>query len=104
LHRPGAADVWLCKDCIQHLSNQDLVLRNFCRSPVEYALISNHRDVVESVDIPTGGFRHVDLTLPPFDLPAPLTKLTDIPIDSEPRDIGVWKRTLLDSSPFSLTT
>ena len=63
-HRPGAADVWPCKDCIQHLSDQDLVLRNFCRSPVEYALISNHRDVVENVDIPTGGFRHVDLTLP----------------------------------------
>jgi len=101
-----AADVWLCKDCIQHLSNRDifLVLENFCRSPVEYGLISNHFGVVENVDIPTGGFRHVDLTLPPFSLPAPLIKLSDIPIDGEPRYIGVWKRTSLHSSQFSVST
>jgi hypothetical protein len=89
-----AADIWLCKDCIQHLSNEDifLALSNFCRSSVEYALISNHTDVLENTDIPTGGFRHVDLTLPPFNLPVPLIKLSDAPIDREPRYIGVWRR------------
>lgn len=88
------ADVWLCKDCIQHLSNRDimLALRNFCNSSVEFALISNHTDVKENTDIPTGDFRHVDLTLPPFNLPEPLLKLPDSPIDREPRYIGVWRR------------
>jgi hypothetical protein len=95
----GAADIWLCKDCIQHLSNGDilLALRNFCSSSVKYALISNHRDVMKNLDIRTGGFRHVDLTLPPFNLPQPLIKLSDIPIDREPRYIGVWKREDLTS-------
>jgi hypothetical protein len=89
-----AADIWLCKDCIQHLSNKDILLAlgNFCRSSIKYVLISNHTDVVENEDIPTGGFRHVDLTLPPFNLPAPLMKLSDTPIDGEPRYVGVWKR------------
>jgi hypothetical protein len=70
------ADVWLCKDCIQHLSNRDIMvaLRNFCNSSVEFALISNHTNVKENIDIPTGHFRHVDLTLPPFSLPEPLLK------------------------------
>jgi hypothetical protein len=92
-----AADIWLCKDCIQHLSNKDifLALGNFFRSSVEYALISNHSDVVENVDIPSGGFRHVDLTLPPFNLPMPVMKLSDASIDLEPRYIGVWKRETL---------
>jgi hypothetical protein len=88
------ADVWLCKDCIQHLSNRDIIaaLRNFCNSSVEFALISNHTDVKENIDIPTGHFRHVDLTLPPFNLPEPLLKLPDSPIDRERRYIGVWRR------------
>jgi hypothetical protein len=90
----GMADAWLCKDCIQHLSNKDIVLalQNFCKSQVKYALISNHSAVTENVNIPTGAFRHVDLTLPPFNLPKPFMRLADSPIDHEPRYIGVWKR------------
>ena len=89
-----AADVWLCKDCVQHLSNKDIIsaLRNFGASSVKYALISNHTDIEENLDIPTGAFRHVDLTLPPFNLPRPLAKLSDVPVDRESRYIGVWKR------------
>jgi hypothetical protein len=88
------ADVWLCKDCVQHLSNQEIMaaLRNFCNSSVEFALISNHSDVKENTDISTGHFRHVDLTLPPFNLPEPVLKLPDSPIDREPRYLGVWRR------------
>jgi hypothetical protein len=88
------ADVWFCKDCIQHLSNWDIkaALRNFCNQSVEFALISNHTDVKENTDIPTGLCRHVDLTLPPFNLPEPRLKLPDFPIDREPRCVGVWRR------------
>jgi hypothetical protein len=69
---------------------------------VEYALISNHRDIVENVNIPTGGFRHVDLTLPPFNLPTPLMKLSDVPIDRELRYVGVWSREDLTSHVAAL--
>jgi hypothetical protein len=88
------ADVWLCKDCLQHLSNGHiiLVLNNFRRSRVKFALLSNHIGVKSNVDIETGSFRHVDLTLPPFNLPPPLQRLRDSPNYGEPRYVGVWRR------------
>lgn len=92
-----AADIWLCKDCFQHLSNADinLALNNFRRSKVGIALISNHSQVSENIDIRTGQFRHVDLTLPPFNLPKPRQILFDSPSDGEPRYVGVWYREAL---------
>jgi hypothetical protein len=86
------ADVWLCRDCLQHLSNVDigLVLDNFRHSQINIALISNHIDVNCNVDIVTGQFRHVDLTRAPFNLPPPRRKLLDVPVDAERRYIGVW--------------
>jgi hypothetical protein len=89
-----SADIWLCKDCLQHLSNSDisLVLDNFRRSRVKIALISNHTGVLANVDIATGQFRHVDLTRAPFNLPPPRQTLADSPVDGEPRYIGVWHR------------
>jgi hypothetical protein len=88
------ADVWLCKDCFQHLSNDDiqLVLDNFRRSQVKLALISNHVGVSSNIEIRTGQFRHVDLTRAPFNLPPPRQTLADAPVDGEPRYIGVWRR------------
>jgi hypothetical protein len=53
---------------------------------VKNTLISNHREVMENVNICTGGFRRVDLTL----RPQPLMKLSDIPIDGERRYLGMW--------------
>jgi hypothetical protein len=89
-----SADVWLCKDCFQHLSNSDirLVLNNFRRSRVKTALISNHIGVSFNVDIETGQFRHIDLTRAPFNLPPARQTLPDAPVDGEPRYIGVWRR------------
>jgi hypothetical protein len=65
------ADIWLCKDCFQHLSNSDIfpVLNKFRCSQVKIALILNHMGVISNVDIATGQFRHVDLTRAPFNLP-----------------------------------
>jgi hypothetical protein len=94
LDRFPPADIWLCKDCLQHLSNSDilLVLDNFRRSQVKIALISNHIGVTSNVDIATGQFRHVDLTRAPFNLPLPRRIIPDAPVDGEPRFIGVWCR------------
>jgi hypothetical protein len=87
-------DAWLCKDCLQHLSFDDVsaVLRNFANSSIKWALISNHTDVNSNYDIQTGDFRHLDLTKPPFNLPPPRRVLQDIPVDNEPRGIYVWLR------------
>jgi hypothetical protein len=88
------ADIWLCKDCLQHLSNSDisLVLDNFRRSQVKVALISTHIEVATNIDVKTGQFRHVDLTRAPFNLPPPRQILPDSPIGGEPRYVGVWYR------------
>jgi hypothetical protein len=88
------ADIWLCKDCLQHLSHADVasVLRNFRKSRIKIALISNHTSVNSNIDIRTGQFRHLDLTLSPFNVLPPRQKLRDSPVDGEPRYIGVWYR------------
>jgi hypothetical protein len=89
-----SVDVWLCKDCLHHLSNSDIILGldNFRRSQVKIALISNHVGLRRNIDINTGQFRFVDLTLAPFNLPPPRQKLLDAPVTGEPRYVGVWRR------------
>lgn len=87
-------DILFCKDCLQHLSNSDVkrVLDNIMKSKVKYVMISNHSGVQNNKDIPTGGFRFLDVTKPPFMLPEPYMRLDDCPVDKEPRYIGVWRR------------
>lgn len=87
-------DAWLCKDCLQHLSFNDVwrALRNFARSEIKWALISNHSGGGTNADICTGDFRMLDLTAAPFNLPPPRQVLRDSPIDGEPRGIAVWSR------------
>jgi hypothetical protein len=88
------ANVWLCKDCLQHLSIADIhsVLRNARMSSIDYYLFSNHTGVASNTDIKTGQFRPVDLTLEPFNLPQPFAQLRDMPIDAEARYIGIWRK------------
>ena len=91
------SDAWLCKDCLQHLSFEDIAmaLHNFTNSNVQWALISNHTDVETNHNIATGDFRHLDLTKPPFNLPPPREILSDKPVepvDDERRGVFVWRR------------
>jgi len=87
-------DAWLCKDCLQHLSYADVfkVLKNFAQANVAWALVSNHTGVDVNTDIETGGFRYLDLTKPPFNLPPPRLILRDQSVDREPRGVFVWRR------------
>jgi hypothetical protein len=73
-HRP-IADLVLVKDVIQHWSNADIVewLAMLIRCPFRYALITNcnytdGRVPPVNSDIPTGSWRPVDLTMPPFSI------------------------------------
>jgi hypothetical protein len=58
-------DLWLCRDCLFHLSNRDilLALRNFLASGTPLVFTTTHLNsaVFENVDIRTGGFRRIDL-------------------------------------------
>jgi hypothetical protein len=67
-----AADLWMCRDVLFHLSFANIwkVLENFSRSDVGMMLVTTHtaKDVVNR-DIWTGDFRLLDLFKPPFSLP-----------------------------------
>jgi len=69
-----SADLLLCKDVLQHLSNKDVVsfldnLQNYT-----YCLITNDVDAdtlsASNVDITSGSYRHIDIRKPPFSIHA----------------------------------
>lgn len=88
-----AADVWQCRDCMFHLP-EDMIfaaLRNFARSAIPYALLTSHRGWFRNSDIRPGGFRYLDLSKAPYNLPEPEAKLTDYRKGKDfPRIVGLW--------------
>ena len=86
--------IWLCRDCLPHLSFEEIrkVFENFARSKARFALITCHQDVGANRDMITGGFRPLDLTQPPFNLPRPDAFLRDSPLGEAPRFVGIWSR------------
>lgn len=88
------ADLWLCRDCLFHLSERDVfgALNNFIRSDIAYILTSVHSDCDLNSDIPTGAFRLLNLQLPPFNLGKPIRMMDDW-IEGHPvRHLALWKR------------
>ncbi len=67
-----AADLLICKDVLQHLSNEDVFLFLSHLKKYKYCLITNDcdPDVVrcKNINILTGGYRNIDMTLPPYNL------------------------------------
>jgi SAM-dependent methyltransferase len=67
------SDVILCRDCFIHLSFEHTLaaLDNFRRSGSRYLLATTHTNIRQNTDIETGGWRSLNLELPPFNLPPP---------------------------------
>lgn len=88
------ADLWLCRDCLIHLSNEDVrqALKNFCESSVPFALISNYVNREPNRDIVSGDFRPLDLTKAPFLLPQPILTINDWPGAPDVRHVCLWGR------------
>jgi SAM-dependent methyltransferase len=95
------ADLLIVKDVLQHLSDQNVMeflpyLRRF-----KYALITNcvnPKGPTENRDTQDGGFRYLDLRLPPFRVEASEVFTFTHPIDREKNPAGqAWwlKRVLL---------
>lgn len=66
------ADLLICKDVLQHLPNQDIESLLPQLKKFKHCLLVNDVDPVsltsQNEDTPVGGYRHVDLTKPPFNL------------------------------------
>ncbi|MBV9928504.1 MAG: class I SAM-dependent methyltransferase [Acidobacteria bacterium] len=85
------ADVILCRDCLIHLSFASIrsAVANFRRSGATYLACTTHTSVRENTDCPDGGWRSVNLELPPFNFPRPLELLVE---DEElGKGLGVWR-------------
>lgn len=85
------ADVILCRDCLIHLSFARIrsAVANFKRSGATYLACTTHTSVRENTDCPDGGWRSVNLELPPFNFPRPLKLIVE---DEElGKCLGVWR-------------
>jgi SAM-dependent methyltransferase len=94
-------DMIMCRDCFIHLPLRKIkaALANFKGSGSTYLLTNYDGFVKRNEDIPTGYYRPVNLTAPPFSLPEPIEKIPDgelIPehaalAGSPARFMGIWK-------------
>jgi hypothetical protein len=90
-------DVVLCRDCLIHFSYRHIAaaIKNFKRSGSTYLLTNSYPAWTRNENIRTGDFRPLNLTLPPFNFPAPLTQIHEkLPEEAARfygKILGVWK-------------
>lgn len=90
-------DLLFCRDCLVHLSIADIhtALRNIKQSQVKYLMTTTFTDQVINKDIPTGGWRLINLQQPPFSLPSPVLdmneKCTEFGDTFADKCLAVWK-------------
>lgn len=72
-------DLIFCRDGLVHFSEADVVktLRNFKRSQSTYLLTTTFSARRRNIPIETGGWRPLNLEIPPFNLPLPLTRIDE---------------------------
>src|ERR1700722_10066700 len=93
-----AVDAWFCRDCMFHLSYRDIysALQNFVDSKVPLVFMTTHltsTTAFRNTDIATGGFRILDLYLPPFELPRDILFWAADYVHPHPRrEMSVWTR------------
>ena len=97
-HLPSV-DVILCRDCFIHFSYRNIraAIKNFKRSGSRYLLTNTYPLWQKNVNIRTGGFRHINLMLPPFNFPASLLQIDEKYPDEQVQFFGktleLWKLT-----------
>jgi 2-polyprenyl-3-methyl-5-hydroxy-6-metoxy-1,4-benzoquinol methylase len=72
-------DLIFCRHCLPHLPNNlvQRALRQFKHSGSTYLMTTTFPELRRNQDTFTGGFRPLNLQLPPFQLPAPLMMIED---------------------------
>ena len=94
-----SADLWLCRDCFIHLDYAHIfkALENLARSDIKYFVASNYPTLRKNKDTFVGGFRPLNLLLPPFNLPRPMTTIED-GNDGDARNLSLWQTDALRPS------
>lgn len=89
-------DLILCRDLLAHLTYEEIykVLRNFKASGSKYLLVTTNTKVKENYDIQeAGGWRLLNLELPPFNFPKAFALIEeDVPYECERgKHLGLWR-------------
>ena len=98
-HPLPQVDLILCRDCIQHLTDQDVfaMIANFKHSKSRFLLTSNYPKTSENKDIDqiyhTTRITYRNLLLPPFQFPEPLFVINE---GFEEKILALWR---IDSLP-----
>ena len=78
-----SADIILCRDCLIHFSYDNIIkfFNNFINSEIDYILVTSYEtdknNSAQNYEINDGDFRPLFLMKHPFNLPAPLAKISD---------------------------
>jgi SAM-dependent methyltransferase len=93
------ADLWICRDCLMHLSNEDVgkAIDNFLRSNIPYLLTTTYTECQRNRDIPTGHFRQLNLELSPFSFCQPSLYIDDWSEGYPVKKLGLWQREQLSN-------
>jgi SAM-dependent methyltransferase len=87
------ADVILCRDCLVHLSFQDIAttLENFRGTGATWLLLNTYPEIEHNRNRFTGQhWRRLNFLLPPFGFPAPIETIPDGG-DVDPSQLGLWR-------------
>jgi SAM-dependent methyltransferase len=91
------ADLIVCRDGLVHLSFVDAraAIRNFRRTGSRYLLATTFVGRPRNSDVPTGGWRLLNLEVPPFAFPAPLALVDERCTHSagayRDKRLGLWE-------------
>ena len=93
---PFAADAILCRDCLVHLSYDEIfmALRKFSTSGSRFLLATTFTSPsIVNKDIVTGSWRPLNMCLAPFFFPAPISVLPDFHGDDphSSKSIAAWR-------------
>lgn len=94
------ADLWLCRDCLFHLPNEDIsvILQKFRESKLKYLLATNYNFCRVNHNVDLGGFRYINLRRPPFNLPKPIMEIDDFDLLGPPHVLALWSREQVSAS------
>ncbi len=93
----GKYDLLICRDCLVHFSIQDsiLALDNIKESQIKFLLTTTFTEQESNTDIQTGGWRPMNLMVPPFDFPEPLILINEHCTEKggqfHDKCLGLWK-------------
>ena len=88
------SDVLLCRDCLVHLSFQDIVkgIRNIKQSKVRYLLTTTFPNVQSNENIVTGRWRKLNLEIHPFNFSIPKVLVEENGrTDSDRKCLALWE-------------